>query len=303
MKKLLMLMLVMVMLAGCTAVKVPLDVDFKKEVLKSIREASEVELPEFSENNSHKEYYDYYLFQGVGRKEIDEISNIFIFYDNEAVLNLDVAGILKRSVYEDSSLRDIESFQGKSLYAEGSCRNSRGLPMSYRMEMKVVDGAAYIILQTNQFIFTASCPLLEADETIYEMMKTLRTCSVDTKLVIDTYSNQDKATYRISNIRLFREILPESGRIIDYMDDWKNDPSYTIIDRESRPGEIPSASDIGDVDNEDFGGPEDEPIEENPVIDDEDDTIPVIEEQTEESTENTENTEENTDASDEASGG
>ena len=53
----------------------------------------------------------------------------------------------------------------------------------------------------------------------------------------------------------------------------------------------------------DFGGPEDEPIEENPVIDDEDDTIPVIEEQTEESTENTENTEENTDASDEASGG
>ena len=90
MKKLLMLMLAMVMLAGCTAVKVPLDVDFKKEVLKSIREASEVELPEFSENNSHKEYYDYYLFQGVGRKEIDQISNIFIFYDNEAVLNLDV---------------------------------------------------------------------------------------------------------------------------------------------------------------------------------------------------------------------
>lgn len=300
MKKVIMLLLAMVMLAGCTAVKVPLDVDFKKEVLRSIREASEVELPEFSENNSHKEYYDYYLFQGVGRKEIDEISNIFIFYDNEAVLNLDVAGILKRSVYEDNTLRDIESFQGKSLYTEGSCRNSRGLPMSYRMEMKVVNGTSYIILQTNQFIFTASCPLLEADETIYEMMKTLRTCSVDTNLVTETYSNQDKSSYRITNIRLFREILPESGRIIDYMDDWKNDPSYTVIDRESRPGEIPSASDIRDAENQDYGGPEDEPIEDNPVIEDEDDTIPVIEEQTEGTAENNE---ENTDVSDETSGG
>ena len=300
MKKVIMLLLAIVMLAGCTAVKVPLDVDFKKEVLRSIREASEVELPEFSENNSHKEYYDYYLFQGVGRKEIDEISNIFIFYDNEAVLNLDVAGILKRSVYEDNTLRDIESFQGKSLYTEGSCRNSRGLPMSYRMEMKVVNGTSYIILQTNQFIFTASCPLLEADETIYEMMKTLRTCSVDTNLVTETYSNQDKSSYRITNIRLFREILPESGRIIDYMDDWKNDPSYTVIDRESRPGEIPSASDIRDAENQDYGGPEDEPIEDNPVIEDEDDTIPVIEEQTEGTAENNE---ENTDVSDETSGG
>ncbi len=300
MKKVIMLLLAMVMLAGCTAVKVPLDVDFKKEVLRSIREASEVELPEFSENNSHKEYYDYYLFQGVGRKEIDEISNIFIFYDNEAVLNLDVAGILKRSVYEDNTLRNIESFQGKSLYTEGSCRNSRGLPMSYRMEMKVVNGTSYIILQTNQFIFTASCPLLEADETIYEMMKTLRTCSVDTNLVTETYSNQDKSSYRITNIRLFREILPESGRIIDYMDDWKNDPSYTVIDRESRPGEIPSASDIRDAENQDYGGPEDEPIEDNPVIEDEDDTIPVIEEQTEGTAENNE---ENTDVSDETSGG
>ena len=297
MKKIVMLLLAVLMLSGCTRTKVPLDIDFKKEVLKSIKEASEVRLPEFSENNSHKEYYDYYLFRGVGRREIDEISNIFIFYDNEAVLNLDVAGILKRSVYEDRDLRDVESFQGKSLFTEGTCRNSRGLPMSYRMQMKVVEGNAYIILQTNQFIFTASCPLLEADETVYEMLKTIRTCDVDTSKVIDVYSNQDKSDYRISTVRLFREILPESGRIIDYMDDWKNDPSYTIIDREKRQGEIPSASDIRDDENMDNGGPEDEPIETNPVMEDEDDTIPVIEEQTEE------NTGENTDAPNEASGG
>ena len=103
MKKLLMLMLAMVMLAGCTAVKVPLDVDFKKEVLKSIREASEVELPEFSENNSHKEYYDYYLFQGVGRKEIDQISNIVRMECRNA--NVQGKGAIDMSLLVRNSLR------------------------------------------------------------------------------------------------------------------------------------------------------------------------------------------------------
>ena len=257
-----------------------------------------MDLPEFSANNSHKEYYDYYLFPGIGRREIDDISNIFVIYDNEAVLNLDVAGILSRSVYAETSLRDIESFKGKSLYTEGTCRNSRGLEMAYRIQMKVVEESAYIILQTNQFIFTASCPLLEADETVYEMLKTVRTCSVDTKRVINTYSNLDTSRYEISTIRLFREILPESGRIIDYMDDWKNDPGYTVIDREKREGEIPNASDIRDNIFDENGNVEGDIGEQINPIQDEDDTIPVVE-----TTEEVNQEEQNTDAQNEASGG
>ena len=296
-KKLIVLLLAVMMLAGCEKPRITLDVDFKKEVLKAISEAAAVDLPEFSANNSHKEYYDYYLFPGIGRREIDDISNIFVIYDNEAVLNLDVAGILSRSVYAETQLRDIESFQGKTLFSEGTCRNSRGLEMSYRIQMKVVEETAYIILQTNQFIFTASCPLLEADETVYEMLKTVRTCLVDTKLVINTYSNLDTSRYEISTIKLFREVLPESGRIIDYMDDWKNDPGYTVIDREKREGEIPTASDIRDNIFDENGNVEGDIGEQIAPIQDEDDTIPTVE------TQETENQEENTDAQNEASGG
>ena len=297
-KKVIMLLLAMLLLTGCQKPVINLDVDFKKQILRAVSEAAEVALPEFSANNSHKEYYDYYLFPGIGRREIDDISNIFVIYDNEAVLNLDVAGILSKSVYAETKLRDIESFQGKSLYAEGTCRNSRGLEMAYRIQMKVVEETAYIILQTNQFIFTTSCPLLEADEMVYEMLKTVRTCSVDTKLVINTYSNLDTAQYELSTIKLFKEILPESGRVIDYMSDWMNDPGYKIIDREKREGEIPTASDIRDNIFDENGNVEGDIGEQINPIQDEDDTIPTVENQQEGNQE-----EENTDAENEASGG
>ena len=247
MKKLIIALLTVFLLTGCSK-NVEFTNDLRRKMIDSIDDALVVDLPEFSENNSEKEFYSYYLFPGSGRREIDEISNIFVIYGNEAVLNLDVAGILSRSVYEESALREIESFREKNFIKNGVCKNSRGLNMSYHIEMKVVDSIAYIIFQTNQFIFTASCPVLEADETAYEMIKTVRTCSVDTNKVIDKYSNIDKAQYDVSTIKLFKEVLPESGRIIDYMDDWQNDPGYTIIDREQRQGEVPSASDIRDSD-------------------------------------------------------
>ena len=270
MKKLLIALITLVMLAGCTAKD--FNIDFKNKILRSVKDACDVELPEFSANNSHKEFYNYYLFQGIGRKEIDEISNIFVIYDNEAVLNLDVAGILSRSVYSETDLREIESFESKSLKTNGTCKNSRGIDMAYHIEIKVISETAFIIMQTNQFVFTASCPILETDETVYEMMKTLRTCSVDTNKVIDTYSNIDSRTYSVSTIKLFKEVLPESGKVIDYMDDWKNDPSYTTIDREARPSEVPSASDIGGTI---FDNPDGEDAE-GSIQFDEDDTIPII---------------------------
>ena len=45
------------------------------------------------------------------------------------------------------------------------------------------------------------------------------------------------------------------------MDDWQNDPGYTIIDREQRQGEVPSASDIRDSDI--FKVPDEETDENN----------------------------------------
>jgi len=31
-------------------------------------------------------------------------------------------------------------------------------------------------------------------------------------------------------ITLFKEMLPESGYVVDYIEDWKNDSSFTMID-------------------------------------------------------------------------
>ena len=73
------------------------------------------------------------------------------------------------------------------------------------------------------------------------MMKILRTCSIDESKIVSVYSNVTETIKKTSIISLFREILPESGYVADYIDDWKDDPEFVIIDNSSKEEEDPSS--------------------------------------------------------------
>lgn len=269
MKKTLLLILMVLLLAGCANAEGEEKPSVSASVLgASASDAAAVELPEARFNNAKKQYYTYYIPRGIGRQERNATSNLFIIYGNNAILNLDVASIVQaaHTVKDDNSvtlqpLRDIGSFTHPTFTKEGAYMNSSNGSVRYRIMVSDFESDySYIIIQTEHFNFSSVCPLLETDEMIYEMIKILRTCTVDTEAIIRDYSYEETTADNFSIITLFREMLPESGYVVDYIEDWKNDSSFTIIDYSKQdeepedpglPGDdVPDDLNVGDDDDE-----------------------------------------------------
>ena len=258
MKKLLALLAITLMITGCSSQNSQAK-NLKSDLDGVVSAAVKVVLPGPDSNNAHKALYNYYLPRGVGREERNATSNLFIIYGNRAIMSLDIAGIISKQFYDENGLREIEELASKDYEKAGVYLNSAGEEIPFRIIVKRLDDSdAYMIIQTSEFMFTVTCPILETDETLYEMIKILRTCQVENEAVINEYSASDKSAQSSKIIRLFNEILPESGYIRDYIDDWKNDPTFTIIDRTIKPADIPSLEDLTNRDDIDNGFEESE---------------------------------------------
>lgn len=242
MKKILVLILVLLLLAGC---KTSLSTG---EMFSAVEKAVSLTVPDPRFNNAKKDYYSYYIPRGVGREERDATSNLFQIYGNEAILNLDIASIIQLQYYDieaNSSvkLRDIGSFQYTNFKKEGTCKDSSNKTINYKILVSAIDqDRNYIIIQTDSFVFASVCPILETDEMIYEMMKILRTCIVNNERIISDYSNVIVEQKKFSIVSLFKDVLPESGYVVDYIEDWKSDERFIIIEYEGEGEDEPAPS-------------------------------------------------------------
>lgn len=253
MKKTLVLMIsLLLLLAGCTQQQS--DAYTADELKETITEAITVKLPDASYNNAIKEYYSYYLPRGVGREERDATSNLFNIYGNKAILNIDIASIIADEYYDGSegttkALRNIDIFSQTEFVTHGIFNNNAKKGVMYRVYVKSIDDSMdYILMQDNYFLFASTCYKVQTRDMVYEMIKILRSCSIEEDKIVSVYSNVSNAERKTSIISLFKEILPESGYVADYIDDWKEDPSFVIIDNSQKEEEDPT--DI--IDNPDY---------------------------------------------------
>ncbi len=245
MKKLILLvMMAVLLLTGCTQDEEPYTT---VSLLSTVNDAVVAEVPEAVYNNAVKEYYSYYLPRGVGREERDATSNLFNIYGNKAILNIDIASIIAQEYYEGEDeygkrLRNLDTFSQTEFVTHGKYVNSGGKEIMYRIYVSSVDEEKdYIVMQDNYFLFAATCYKSQTKDMLYDMMKILRTCSIDDEKIVSVYSNVTETVKKTSIISLFREILPESGYVADYIDDWKDDPEFVIIDNSSKEEEDPAS--------------------------------------------------------------
>ena len=93
MKKVFILAVLLAILSGCASNQA----EFKKENMQdAISRALELEIPLKRLNNCYKPYYSYYLFPEIGKDSGDEISDLFYYENQSAVMCLDVAGIIDK---------------------------------------------------------------------------------------------------------------------------------------------------------------------------------------------------------------
>jgi hypothetical protein len=253
MKKCLAILMVLLLLTGCGTTMS--DDDLQHDVEISIDKAVTANMS--SSVNISKDLYKLYLATGLGRGEATETTNTFDLYGVTALLNLDVAAIISDSYYRTANdngmaLRDMDSLANPIFVKTGRFTNTQNKTILYQVAIKEMnDDVCYIMIQTNQFIFTALAAHEQVATTVYEMLKILRSCTVTTETVIARYANTEQTIYTKDTITLFDETLPDSGVIASYLDDWTNDPSFEIIDNTPVDDtDEPNPDDIGDIDDE-----------------------------------------------------
>lgn len=233
-KKLFICFILLSLLTGCGQ-----NSSINTQIKSAINKAVTCELDEKEENNCHKKYYSYYLRRNVGRVSSDEISNIFKINGNIASLALDITSIVNNSILldsDESTIRDIGSLE-EPIYSELSrYTDSSGESIPYKISVAKIDDTDYfVMIQTGQFIFISSTTSDTCADTIYDMILLLRSCKVEKDELIVDYASDNIISSSTSIVTLFEDVIPESGYLIDYIDSWKNDTTFVVID--NRPSE------------------------------------------------------------------
>ena len=154
-------------------------------------------------------------------------------------MSLDITSIVNNSILldsDESTIRDIGTLENPIYSDLSRFTDSSGQSIPYKLAVaKMEDNDYFVMIQTSQFIFIASTTADTCADTIYDMILLLRSCKVDKEDLILDYASDNIITYSTSVVTLFEDVVPESGYLIDYIDSWKNDTSFVVID--NRPQE------------------------------------------------------------------
>ncbi len=235
-KKLLLAIAILFVLTGCSEKN-----DFKSTINLALSRACNESIPDVENNNCIKTYYTYYLDKNIGKLDGDEISNQFKISGNLSALTLDISSITLNHVEEGSDvndLRDIGTLENLVYSRTGRFYNSSNQMVNYRISITETDDSNYfIMIQTPQFIFISKVTNSTCSNTVHDMIVLLRSCTVDDEQIVYDYASDSIVSTPTNVITLFNEVIPESGYIIDYIDDWKDDKTFITIEKIEEPEE------------------------------------------------------------------
>ncbi len=236
-KKIFVVFLIFIILTGCTS-----DADtLYNDLNKAVNLAVEEKIEDYSYNNCTKTYYSYYLPKSIGKIDGDEISNKFNIGGNIASMSLDVTAIVNDAITSrgQESLRDIGSVKNPFFEKSGRFLNSSNETILFNISVSETKEGYFIMIQTSEFIFISLANNGGCSNTVHDMLILLRSCKVEKKKLILDYASDTLVTYTTNIITLFESVVPETGYFIDYIDDWKDDETFIIIDSEQQESEEP----------------------------------------------------------------
>ncbi|MCR5067598.1 MAG: hypothetical protein K6A14_06015 [Erysipelotrichaceae bacterium] len=230
-RKCLLFILCFAVLGGCAQTD---EQTFVYQLDQAVAQAIGAQIPESDMNNCVKTYYSYYRNNDIGKVYNDAIYNQFNIHGNMATLALDVESIVTNQIManSDKTVRKIVDVADPIYEKNGEYVSSSHAKIPYRIQIaKINEENEYIIyIQSSEFMFVSQVSKGSCADTLYDMMILLRSCDPDTTRIILDYGSESLISTGESIITLFQEVLPASGYVIDYIDSWKDDTSFIIID-------------------------------------------------------------------------
>ncbi len=248
--KYLLFLLAIIMLTGCAASD---EQSFTRDLDQSLARAIGAQIPDSDMNNCVKTYYSYYRNNDIGKIYNDAIYNQFNIHGNISTLALDVESIVTNQIMgnsEEKTIRKIVEVTNPIYEKSGEYVNSSHVKIPFHIQVARLENEKdYLIyIQSSEFMFVSQVNKGSCADTLYDMMILLRSCNADAIRIILDYGSDSLISTGDSIITLFEDVLPASGYVIDYIDNWKDDTSFIIIEPVEEGDEGGGSEEINDDD-------------------------------------------------------
>ncbi len=167
--------------------------------------------------NNSLDYYSYYLPSDMG--QIDNLnSEVLTYIDSKIIMSLNVKEIVNSEYYSDEYMKSNGLFNQDYLIYTNSGQyttiNNETKDYVYRLYKK--DLMYVIELDTSDLSFIAYSKNYIVDITRH-LFIICKSVSVDSELVLSTYSSKDVVDYQKKQIDLFDSVKPSSGSLSDLL--------------------------------------------------------------------------------------
>lgn len=218
MRKTLLLIALAIVLSGCVKVN---GSNLKSTVSTEVNAAVSEGLPATS--TMRKTLYSYYLPTSVGRREVSQSSTVLFSNNYNVLMNLDIVSVLSEKFYATESADPLRAYTLASeplFKLTGTFKDLKSVENAYLVTVNAIEkNVVLLTLQTKYFVFSAVIPMAAAGEVAYDMMKIVRTCTINSDEVITLYSNRETFSYTKETLEIFSQLAPESGKIIDMIEE------------------------------------------------------------------------------------
>ena len=200
MKKVLLILLSLFLVAGCS------PVDYKTELKKGLEEAAYAEYDR-SENH-RKDFYSFYIDGSVSLKDSGISYSVFEYLGNTFSMNLNVENIVSGRYF--NIVENDYSQELKTVDEIGTFVNDYGNKYTYRVVVYEENGLCLLILDSNQIKFYSVLKDIYVYDVAVKMMSILKSVNVKTDAVINAYSSIDDITYVKETTELFNTYIPSN---------------------------------------------------------------------------------------------
>ena len=211
-RKLLSLVVILVVLAGCSDISVT---SLNAQLRQAVQKAAEVQLS--ATNNIQKNLYTFYLPPHIGRVQSTETASILRVSNINILMNLDVIDVIADTYYESENVfKKLVAQTQSQVSFEGTLTSVQQKPITYKVTVIDLGNREVLLtLEGGYFILTAIAPVSDTATILEDMVLLVRSAIVDKKQVLVDYSTRESIDYQQETINLFEQIAPESGSVLD----------------------------------------------------------------------------------------
>lgn len=170
-----------------------------------------------------RKYYACYVQPSIGVIYAGETDAMFNFRGTKFIMRVNTEKILRRAYYPDSDAEETVFAEDPVLYYSGSCLDLSGDDLVYTLSFYACGPDYAVDCEAGDVSFFAVCSALEAVNLSGTMIRMARTVTVDEDAVIEDFSSRRDITYTASRPQLFKNLVPENGKIDEILVDGGED--------------------------------------------------------------------------------